>query len=236
MFKVGVTINDLTNENEMKSVSTQPILKCSLNGYPVEALIDTGSMKTIISKSVFEKAVVTTDPSSVLRNSDSNSKQCYSITGQPLKSLGEFSGRLQFSGSKYVYVGNFIVCDDMLQPLQCILGWDFLTSHKLQLQVNESGYFMSGPHGITPIAPQVTQFRHNSASSKPLFTQSTHLGPVPVKLVSSIIIPAKTEIVAKANIPRSSRNKLGMLTPVLTIKREFLLHIFYVLLTTVAFR
>ena len=214
MFKVGVTINDLTNENEMKSVSTQPILKCSLNGYPVEALIDTGSMKTIISKSVFEKAVVTTDPSSVLRNSDSNSKQCYSITGQPLKSLGEFSGRLQFSGSKYVYVGNFIVCDDMLQPLQCILGWDFLTSHKLQLQVNESGYFMSGPHGITPIAPQVTQFRHNSASSKPLFTQSTHLGPVPVKLVSSIIIPAKTEIVAKANIPRSSRNKLGMLTPV----------------------
>ena len=141
--------------------------------------------------------VFPTDPSSVLTDSDSNSKQCYPISGQPLKSFGEFSGRLQFSGSNYVYMGNFIVCGNKIQPLQCILGWDFLTSHNLQLQINKSRYFMSGPHGITAIAPQVNQFRHKSASSKPLFTQSTHLGPVPVKLVSSIIIPTNTEMLLK---------------------------------------
>ena len=46
-----------------------------------------------------------------------------------------------------------------------------------------------------------------------VFEQSLHKGPVPLTLVSSIIIPARSEVVLIAHIPRSVRNALGMVAP-----------------------
>ena len=46
-----------------------------------------------------------------------------------------------------------------------------------------------------------------------VFEQSLHKGPVPLTLVSSIIIPARNEVVLVAHVPRSLRNALGMAAP-----------------------
>ena len=46
-----------------------------------------------------------------------------------------------------------------------------------------------------------------------MFEKSLYKGPVPLTLVSSVIIPARIEIVVIAHVPRSSRNALGMVAP-----------------------
>ena len=46
-----------------------------------------------------------------------------------------------------------------------------------------------------------------------VFEQSFHKGPVPLTLVSSIIIPARSEVVLIAHVLRSSSNALGMVAP-----------------------
>ena len=47
-----------------------------------------------------------------------------------------------------------------------------------------------------------------------VFEQSLHKGPVPLTLVSSIIIPARSEVGLIAHVPRSLRNELGMVAPI----------------------
>ena len=44
------------------NTSNQPMVKCSLNGVQIEALIDTGSMKSILHKSVFDKISLHSPP------------------------------------------------------------------------------------------------------------------------------------------------------------------------------
>ena len=46
-----------------------------------------------------------------------------------------------------------------------------------------------------------------------MFELSLHKGPVPLTLVSSIIIPAISEVGLIAHVPRSLRNELGMVAP-----------------------
>ena len=46
-----------------------------------------------------------------------------------------------------------MICDNVLQSLQCILGWDFLASNGLQLSLAEGSYFLVGPHGGTSLTP-----------------------------------------------------------------------------------
>ena len=46
-----------------------------------------------------------------------------------------------------------------------------------------------------------------------LFEQSFHKGPVPLTLVSNIIIPARSEVVLIARVPRSLHNALDMVAP-----------------------
>ena len=47
-----------------------------------------------------------------------------------------------------------------------------------------------------------------SPVDSPVFEQSLHKGPVPITLVSSIIIPARSKVVLMTQVPRSSRNAL----------------------------
>ena len=122
-------------------------MECLINNVKVTALIDTGSMLSILSQSIFDKLPV----NALLHSSDSNA--CISITGQSLQLRGEFLAHLQLSGSTHSYHIPFLICDNVLAPL---------------------GMFMADTL---------------------VFEESLHRGPVPLILVSSIIIPARSEVV-----------------------------------------
>ena len=169
-------------------------------------------MKSIISKSIFDQMSET--PS--LRSSGCN--QCVSITGQSLKLYGEFTGQLECSPGSCNYKIPFVVCDNVLPPLQCILGWDFLLSNCLELALHQSNYLLIGPHGHTPISPIASSDLGHDNSNRindfAVFEQSTHRGPVPLNLVGSVTLPARTEAIVITSLPRGSRNTLGMVAPI----------------------
>ena len=116
-------------------------------------------------------------------------------------------------GSTHSYHTTFLICDIVLPPLEYILGWDFLLSHQFTLILRDSRYFLEGPHGKAPILPGAEDSIPASTADTLMFEQSLHKGPVPLTLVSSIIIPARSEVVLNAHVPRSLRNALGMVAP-----------------------
>ena len=95
----------------------------------------------------------------------------------------------------------------------CIWGWDFLLSHQFNLIVQDSRYFLKGLYGKSPILPGAEDPIPPSTADTFVFEQSLHKGPVPLTLFSSIIIPARGEVVLIVHVPRISRNVLGMVAP-----------------------
>ena len=209
----------------MSSPYSQPTIQCQLGGVDVHALIDTGSMKSFVSKTVFDGM----RPLPVLKNSNST---CIGITGEPLHVEGTIHTELSFpSSGSAPYSGDFLVSSNLFQPLQCTLGWDFLTCNGLQLSFAEGGaYSLVGTHGLTPLSP------HNSPVSLPLqpttsssgdatvksgtflpclLVQSSSKGPVPVKLQSDVCIPGRTEVLVTCSLPKSCQEQLGMTSPLL---------------------
>ena len=101
-------------------VSNQPLICCSLGGILVQALIDTGSMKSFITRQIYEQL----RPKQEVQPT---AQRCYGITGQPLPVHGTVQTTLSFPNNPIVsYPGDFLVSDHLLEPLQCIIGWDFL--------------------------------------------------------------------------------------------------------------
>ena len=166
----------------MENFPHQPLMGCSINNVKVTAVIDTGSMLSILSQSVFDKLPDTP----LLRSRESNS--CISITGQSLHSRGAIFARLQFSGSTHSYHIPFLICDNVLLPLECILAWDFLLSYQYNLILYDSRYILKGPHGKSPMLPGAEDFIPPSTADTLVFEQSLHKGPVPLTLISGIII------------------------------------------------
>ena len=101
-------------------------------------------------------------------------------------------------------------------PYDCVLGWDFVVSNKLDLHVTgregDQYYCLVGPHGTTPIStarpPQEVYLSRvveaglrspepagPTGGSDTLLDQSQLKGPTSVKLVGDIVIPARTEII-----------------------------------------
>ena len=74
------------------SISHQPLILCSVSGVHVRALIDTGSMKSIISAPIFNKINLP----SVLEH---DSPHCISITGQQMFVEGTPQLELLFQGA-----------------------------------------------------------------------------------------------------------------------------------------
>ena len=111
-------------------------------------------MKSFISSSVYERLLSSCAPQKqpppLLR---SIANQCVSITGQRLNSSGSITVTLSFPGSAFLYAVEFVVCNNVLSPLECVLGWDFFTLYSLQLTVLGDSYSLVGPHGSTPIIP-----------------------------------------------------------------------------------
>ncbi|MEL7428331.1 MAG: hypothetical protein AAFN81_35530, partial [Bacteroidota bacterium] len=105
-------------------------------------------MKSFVSKSVFDRLL----PRPVLGQ---NTHNCVSITGQPLDIAGITQLEMSFPGSSSCsYTGTFLVSATLFQPLECVLGWDFITSNALQLSSAGDGtYFLLGKHGSTPLSP-----------------------------------------------------------------------------------
>ena len=113
------------------SIPPQPLVQCVLGGVCVSALIDTGSMTSFVSKRVFHSI----QPPPYLQSSP---QTCISITGEPLQIEGTTHLPLIIPGNgSSSYTGNFTVSSTLCQPLQCVLGWDFLTSSGLQLRYKD---------------------------------------------------------------------------------------------------
>ena len=90
---------------------------------------------------------------------------------------------------------------------------EFLLSHQFDLILHDSRYFLEGPHGKSPILHGAKDSFPPSTADSLVFEQSLHKGPVPLTLVSSVIILARNEVVLNARVPRCSRNALGMVAP-----------------------
>ena len=89
-------------------------------------LIDTGSMKSLLSSSVFQRiSARCAHQNKAPPPHRSMSNSCVSITGQPLISSGSADISLSFPGSQFLYVGEFFVCDNVLALLLCVLVWFF---------------------------------------------------------------------------------------------------------------
>ena len=194
----------------------------------LSVLVDTGSMKSILS---FEACQQISD--SFARQCKSpptfrdNSNHCVSVTGQALASSRSMVTQLAFPGSQYRYEGEFLICDNMLQPLQCILGWDFIVSHHLQLSILGDSFVLVGPHGSTPLTPLPLPAASHPPSNLlggtyaypspreegPLFSQSPMWGPVKVTLQTNFTLPARTECILPCKLPNSCSNQLGMISP-----------------------
>ena len=214
LFTIGAT----SDINE--SAHHQPLVSCKFNGVEFPALIDTGSMKSILGKRAFQKISQScAERNQALPVVRSATNDCISVTGDPLKFSGVTCLKISFPGNSFQYLGNFMICDNVLQSLQCILGWDFLASNGLQLSLAEGSYFLVGPHGGTSLTPLSScPGKHPSnlsaAISPPLggpsFTQSSDRGPVFVTLANNVILPPRTESIINARIPASCSDQLGM--------------------------
>ena len=132
----------------LSSFPQQPLVLCKVNGVLVRALIDTGSMKSFISSRVYAE-LRPRPPIDVFAGNS-----CVSITGQPLSVEGVVHASLELScGEGVSYAGTFLVSSNLLSPLECILGWDFLIRNGLSIIVNGSSYFLMGSHGNAPLTP-----------------------------------------------------------------------------------
>ena len=96
---------------------------------------------------------------------------------------------LSLPDSDFLYTIEFLVCSNLLHPLECVLGWEFLTFYSLQLSILGEPYCLVGPNGCTPLKPLPfpanPQYQSYSASAiqvsreeLPVFVQSHDYGPV----------------------------------------------------------
>ena len=192
------------------SIPPQPLVQCVLSGVCVSALIDTGSMKSFVSKRVFHSI----QPPPYLQSSP---QTCISITWEPLQIEGTTHLPLIIPGNgSSSYTGNFTVSSTLCQPLQCVLGWNLLTSNGLQLRYRDEhdDYFLEGAHGSSPLSPH--NFSDASSSSGPclssdastldlaastILVQSSNRGPVLVCLQNSLCIPGRSEVIVQCQLP-----------------------------------
>ena len=184
-------------------------------------------MKSFISRKVFD--AIRPNPELVETH-----QRCFGITGEQLRVEGIVQASLSFSSSALsLYTGEFFISDHLFQPLQCILGWDFLTSNQLQLLYKGQGaYFLVGKHGETPLAPKASDTSPISTAERPLhcdtsatvtsclLVQSSSMGPVNVSLSTGLCIPSRTEVIVTCQLPKSYKDQLGMITPLAPMQDE----------------
>lgn len=199
-----------------------------IEGVQVQALVDTGSMRSFISDKVH---TIFDFDNSFCKQVES--ARFVSITGDPLDIKCSVSCNLNFCKSKYNYRGSFLVSSNI--RYDCVLGWDFLVSNKLELSANtcagKHSYFVKGPHGVSPILSQspsagahlagvARESSPQSSKSSSVLTESKHRGAVSVTLLDNISVPPKSEIIVEGKVGRSAESQLGMVSPLAAQERE----------------
>lgn len=109
----------------------QPFVKCKVDSIEVNMLINTGSMRTIISNKIQAITGIENDKLDTFV-----SECCISITGGSLNILSHIPVEIKFCESNKGYKGNFLVSIDI--SYNCELGWDILVQNRL--------YQLVGPH------------------------------------------------------------------------------------------
>ena len=112
----------------------------------VRALIDSGSMKSFISKSV-QRTIDFDD----LNFTKSKKEKCVSITGHHVNIEGHLSSTIKFLGSRACFNSEFLISNNI--PYECVLGWDFISQNDLSLckDVNLGNYILVGKNmGLPP--------------------------------------------------------------------------------------
>ena len=205
-------------------------MTCLIEGIKVQALVDTGSMRSFINKDVYTVMDFNND-----RIDKSDLEKCRSITGGTLDILGRIDGNLKFPASKQMYNCNFLICNNI--QYDCVLGWDFLVANNLDLRrENSEGnscYLLRGRHGKTQVCakhpPSVFEFTgvvdvnqaHEAASDNTEFgsdKESTLLfesrikSPTHVTLVKDVIIPGRTEIMLEGRLEKEVACKTGIIS------------------------
>jgi hypothetical protein len=124
---------DFINNSTNVFVPEHPFVACLIDGVPINAFFDTGLMKSCISDKVHN--IFDFDCG---RLDKSQSQRCTSITGGDLNIAGTVYTSVTFSRSKHNYHSSFLVSTNI--PYDYVLGWDFITQHKLSVE----GDFLGG--------------------------------------------------------------------------------------------
>ena len=103
-------------------ILTHPFVTCSIEGIEVQALVDTGSMRSFINKDVY-----TIMDFNNVRIDKSDLEKCRSITGGSLDISGRIKGNIKFPSSKQMYSCKFLISNNI--QYDCVLGWDFLVAN-----------------------------------------------------------------------------------------------------------
>ena len=179
-------------------------------------------MKSFISREVF-------DGMRPKQELEATHQRCFGITGKQLQVDGTVQATLSFpSSGSFLYAGKFFISGQLFQPLQCVLGWDFLTSNALNLLYKGQGaYVLAGRHRETPLTPKTQDVSPLPSADKSLgcevratdtasclLAQSSSRGPVNVTLSTSLCIPSRTEVLVNCQLPKSFKDQLGMVTPI----------------------
>jgi len=178
-------------------------------------------MVSFLSRDTFDKI----RPKPLIQNTV---QHCVGINGLPLAVDGIVQASLTFHGNSDVYSGNFLVSDQLFSSLECVLGWDFLTSNGLALNRERNGnYYLVGRYGktlITPIdeapipisSPQTLNDSAllKSSNTPEVFSQCPSRSPVPITLVNSVCLAGRTEAFVLVQVPKSVKDQLGMVAPI----------------------
>ncbi len=215
--------NDISDVN----LPEHPFVACLIDGVPVNALLDTGSMKSFLSDNILN--IIDFD---CVRIDKSKSQRCTSITGGELNIVGNISTSVTFHRSKHNYHSAFLVSSNI--PYDCVLGWDFIMQHKLSVQGNvlggRSSYQLVGTYGKCPIQSEhpankvqsngvvITEtdssviLPNDSSSTGAVLVQSRLKGINKVTLSEGVAIPARSEIVIEGKIQSKDVSQVGMIS------------------------
>ena len=209
------------------SLPEHPFVACFVDGVPVNALIDTGSMKSFVSNRIYNIIDF-----NCAKLNKSHAQRCTSITGGDLDIAGTISAQVTFQRSKHMYHSSFLVTSNI--PYDCVLGWDFIMQHKLGIRGEclggRSSYQLVGPYGNTPIHAEHPAIKvqsngiviteadspvvppKNSSWINAVLVQSQRKGVNKVTLTEGVAIPGRTEIILEGKIQAKDVSQVGMIS------------------------
>ena len=209
------------------SLPEHPFVACFVDGVPVNALIDTGSMKSFVSDRIYNVIDF-----NCAKLNKSQAQRCTSITGGDLDIAGTISAQVTFQRSKHMYHSSFLVTSNI--PYDCVLGWDFIMQHKLGIRGEclggRSSYQLVGPYGNTPIHAEHPAIKvqsngiviteadspvvppKNSSWINAVLVQSQRKGVNKVTLTEGVAIPGRTEIILEGKIQAKDVSQVGMIS------------------------